>query len=415
VVALVLLLCALETGAHAQTADDRGGFTARQVSLSSGYTAVQLPPVTFGGNLPNDILTEDLMTIGAAEIAWRHGTPRTTYALDLFGTYTARARYSQLSAPGGDLTFGVSRAFGRRWRLQAGVATALASSDQLGFQPTRIRRLISDATSVEDLAGTVALASSPDPDVTRAVLLVPISQSLDESDIYGNRIMVSSGRSEATYAHSVRLTTYFRGSYTVVRQISSSHDPGQAPPSPDSTAERATAGVRYRRSERTQLTAALDWSQTSGVSADKALFATLGHGWSGRKWLTAATVGVAFRPFAGTAGVAPETTSATRAPALIWSAAIGYKFRAQTLLVQYSRAPHDEYGRGGRNLETGFQGNVQSVAGSWSWSAPRSRWSAQSDVSMLRRPGNFSYIDSWLSTVGIGRQLGPRVRLVGRP
>ena len=31
---------------------------------------------------------------------------------------------------------------------------------------------------------------------------------------------------------------------------------------------------------------------------------------------------------------------------------------------------------------------------------------------MIRRPGNFSYIFTWLSTTGIGRQLGPNVRLI---
>jgi hypothetical protein len=98
---------------------------------------------------------------------------------------------------------------------------------------------------------------------------------------------------------------------------------------------------------------------------------------------------------------------------LIYNGAIGYRFRTQTLLVQYSRAPHDEYGHGGRNIATGFEGNVQSVVGSWSWSAPRSAWMARSDLSIFRGPGNFSYIYTWLSTVSVGRRLGPNVQLIG--
>ena len=60
------------------------------------------------------------------------------------------------------------------------------------------------------------------------------------------------------------------------------------------------------------------------------------------------------------------------------------------------------------------RGNVQSVAGAWSWSAPRGRWMARADVSMVRRPGNFSYIHAWLTTAGIGRQLTPQRPLHGR-
>jgi hypothetical protein len=412
-IAVALLASVLERGALAQTRDDGGGFTIRELSLSSGYASVQLPPITLGGNLPNDVLNADLITSGAAEVDWRRVTPRTNYSLDLFGTYTARTRYSQLSAPGADLAFDVSRALGRRWRVGAGIANEIANSDQLAFQPTQVGRLVEGAGSFDELAGTVALARSPSPDLTQAVLFVPISQSLVGSDLYGNRINASSVKADATYTHSERLATYFHGSYATVRRISSSNEPGQVLSFPDSTAENAGFGVRYGRSERSQLTAALDWSKTSGDFTDERVAATVGYGWAGRKWFTAATAGADLRPFETPAAIGPVTTIPNRTPAIIYSAAIGYKFGTQTLLAQYRRASHDEYGHGGRNIATGFEGNVQSVVGSWSWLAPRSHWMAQSDFSMLRGPGNFSYIYAWLSTIGVGRQLGPNVRLMG--
>jgi hypothetical protein len=407
-----LLLPALGKTAVAQTREDAGGFTVREVSLSTGYASIRLPPITLGGTLPNDILNADLITSGAAEIGWRRGTPRTMYTFDLLGTYTARARYAQLSAPGGTLTFGVSRALGRAWRLGAGVTTAIANLDQLAFQPTQARRLVDDALSFDDLAGTVALARSPSPDLTQAALFVPISQSLVGSDLYGNRIMASSIRADATYVHSVRLTTSFHGSYTTDRRISSSNEPGQVLRFPDSTAENVGVGVRYGRSERRELTVAVDWSKAAGVFTDEAVLVTLGYGWTGRKWFTATSVGAALRPFQPVA-VAPVTTIRDRTPAIIANVFLGYKFQTQTLLVQYNRASHDEFGNGGRNIATGFEGNVQSAGGSWLWSAPRSRWTAEWNFSVLQRPGNFSYIYSWLSTIGIGRQLGPNARLMG--
>src|SRR5262249_58401267 len=121
----------------------------RQVSVSSGYASVQLPPITLGGNLPNDVLSADLITTATAEIDWRRVTPRTQFALDLAGTYTARSRYSKLSAPGANLTAGVSRLVGRRWQVGAAIAGAMANADQLAFQPTQAGRPIEGAAAVE--------------------------------------------------------------------------------------------------------------------------------------------------------------------------------------------------------------------------------------------------------------------------
>jgi hypothetical protein len=224
--------------------------------------------------------------------------------------------------------------------------------------------------------------------------------------------MASSVEADAAYVHSARLTTYLHGRYTNVRRISSSHDLEQVLLFPDSNAESAGVRFRYSRSERSRLTATVNWSQASGVFTHQGVGAAIGYGWTGRKWFTEATVG-AMRLFETEADTAPVTTTRGGPVAIIYSAAIGYKFRTQTLLAQYRRAPHDDYGNGGRNVATGFEGDVQSVAGSWSWSAPRSRWVAQSDFSLVRRPGNFSYIYAWLSRTGIGRQLGPNLRLMG--
>jgi len=411
-IAVALLVPGLDKRALAQTTEGGGGFVVRDMSLSTGYASVQLPPITLGGNLPTDVLNADLITSAAGDLDWRRVTPRTAYIFELFGTYTARGRYSQLSAPGANLTFGLARTLGRRWRLEAGVTGALINSDQLAYRPTQTRRLIDDAGSFADLAGSVALARSPSPDLTQAVLFVPISQSLVGSDLVGNRIMASSAEVAATYKHSVRLATYFRGSYTTVRRISSTNESALVVPVPDSNAENVSAGVRYDRSERTQLTADLNWSQTSGVFTDETAIATVGYGWSGRKWFMVSTVGAALQPFQRAGGSVPVTSVPDRSPTVIGSALIGYKFRTQALLVEYRRASHNDYGQGGRNIATGFEGNVQSIVGSWSWTAPRSRWMAQSDFSVLRRPGNFSYIYAWLSTIDIGRQLGPNLRLM---
>jgi hypothetical protein len=412
-IAVACLIAVLEGAVLAQTNDDRGGFSVRELGLSTGYAFVQLPPLTLGGKLPDDVLNADLITSGTVDVDWRHITSRTRYALELFGTYTARTRYAPLSAPGANLAFGASRAFGSKWRLGAGVVNTITSSDLLTYEPSPMRRLEESQQSFNDLADTIAFARSPNPDPTQAALFVPISQQLAVSDLYGYRMLAASARANATYAHSVRLTTYTRGNYTIVRQLSSNHDSRGMLPSPDSNTESVSGGVRYDLSERTQLTGGLEWSQTSGVSADRVLSATVGYAWSGRKWFASAAGGVAMRPFAISNATPQLTTSPSQTVLPIYDAAIGYKFRTQTLIVEYSRVAHDEYGHGGRNGATGFENSVHSVAGLWSWSPRRSHWMARSDISMIRRPGNFSYINAWLATVGIGRRLGPNVRLFG--
>ena len=410
--AAAFLLVLLQGSAGAQTSDDRGGFTVRELSLSSAYASVQPPPITLGGNLPPDILDVDLLTTGTAAIDWRRVTPRTRYLFELFGAYTAHTQYRQLSAPYGTLTFAASRWLGRRWRLDAGVGSVMASSDELMAPPTQAHRLARDARSFDDLSATVALARSPGPDRAHAALFLPITSSLVTSDVYGSRSLVSNTKAGATYRHSLRLATFVRAGYTSSRPIWSNGDPARMLRSPESRAASGGIGVSYDRSERTQLTVALDWSQTSGVSVDKVLIATVGQSWSGRKWFSAATLGAGI-PFQIRSAAEPSTAVASRTPELVYRGTIGYKFGAHTLLAQYSRAAHDEYGHGGRNVVTGFEGNVQSAVGAWFWSTPGSAWLARADLSVVRRPGNFSYIYAWLSTAGVGRQIRPSIRLMG--
>lgn len=407
-----LLAQALPAAAHAQTNEDRGSFAIREVSLSSGYAFVQLPPITLGGHQPPDVLASDLIGTATAHIDWRRITARTRYRFDLFGTYSARARYSRLNAPGTSAAFGVSRALGRRWRLGAGAANAIVGSDQVVFHQTGTRRAVDDAASFDDLAGRAAGVRSPHPDPDAASLFIPIRQSFTESDLFVNRIMATGAEAEASYVHSPKLAAYFHGSYTDVRRISSNHDADDVLTYPDSRAQTAGLRVRYSRSERTGISAMANWSQASGVFTHEGVSAALGYAWSGRRWFAELTAG-AMLPLETEADTASAAADRGRNVGAVVAAALGYKFRAQTLLAQYRRAPHDDYGNGGRSVVTGFEGDVQSLAASWSWSAPRSRWVASSDFSLVRRPGNFSNIYAWLATAGAGRRIGRDVRVMG--
>lgn len=409
-VILLILIVALADRVDAQTNDDKGTFAVRELSLSTGYAFVQLPPITLNGQLPDGVLSEDLITMGTATVDWRRVTAHTRYRLDAFGMYTLRTNYPRLSAPGGDVRFGITRLLGNRWRLGGDASAMLSSSDRLAYQPA-LTPLGAAPASFEDLAGAAAVPKSPHPDPDQAALFVPINTSLAASDLHGDRMLASSVRGNVSYAHSARLATYVRGGYTVVLPVSRS-ERAESLSQRETRTETAGVAMSYDSSERSQITWALDWSQTSGISENTVIAATLGYGWFGRKWFTSVTVGAA-PSLSEAADTASPTADGTRIPPIVFSGALGYRFLTQTFLIEYSRTTHDEFGYAGRNSVTGFEGNVQSVGGSWSWSSPRSRWSARTDVSLVRRPGNFSYIYAWLATAGVARKISPNVRLVG--
>jgi hypothetical protein len=408
--AVVVIAVLMATrSARAQTTDAGSGASMREARVSTGYASVQLPPVALGGVPPADVLTADLITTASLTIDWRRVRPLTEYTLEASGVYATHARYSPLSAPGADVTCAVTHRAGIRWRLEAAADAALTNADQLAFQPRQSDRLVNAAGSVADLAN--ALTRSPDPDRTQAELFEPLRESLDASDVYGNRIFAWNARAEAIYSHSNRLAMDVHSNYTAVRRVSSNNDPGPALPFPDSAASRAGAELTYDRTERSRVTATVDWSQTSGAYADAGIVATAGYEWSGRKSFAEASAGAAVRLVDAAAPLA--TTTSERTPAIVGRAAVGYRFGGQTLFAQYRRSSHDEYGHGGRNVATGFQGNVQSFDGSWAWSVPHRSWMTHATVSMLRGPGNFTYIYAWLTTFEIGRELGHDVRLTG--
>ena len=284
---LLILMAVLEQGVRAQTNDDKGSFAVRELSVSTGYVFVQLPPITLGGQPPDGVLNEDLITMGTATIDWQRVTARTRYRLDAFGMYTARTFYPRLSAPAADVRFGISRLFGSRWRLATDVSALLSSSDRLAYQPAQARG-VGAQVSFEDLAGAAAVPRSPHPDPVQAALFVPINTSLAASDLHGDRMFASSVRLDASYAHSARLATYFRGGYTIALPVSANTDRGGMLSPSDTRTGTVGVGVdtTARNGPRSQwpltghrppaLLRTSSWARPSGT-ADRTEVVHVGH------------------------------------------------------------------------------------------------------------------------------------------
>src|ERR1039457_7216770 len=134
---LLILLSAGATASAQDSADaqrDAGGLVLRSVTLSTGYTAVQLPPVTLGGFLPNDVFGADLITTGGVGLSWNHSTARTTIDGSFGGTYTTRAKYSNLNSFGTNSTLALKRQIGRFWHLAASATEFITDSEQASSQ-----------------------------------------------------------------------------------------------------------------------------------------------------------------------------------------------------------------------------------------------------------------------------------------
>lgn len=396
--------------AHAQPEpSDRpeAGLVLREISVTSGYASLQLPPVTLGGGLPNDILQNDLVTSVQTNLGWskvaRNGS---VLSFDVTGMYTARVKYSSMNAAGGTAALGITQMLGRKWAATFGVSTALFNSDQASFEPTAAQRKVNSATSVEDLAGRVNVPRSQNPDPSQAALFVPISDSAIVNDAYGNRLLTSVAKAGLTYTQSATLSVFVNGNYVSAQRVGSSGEPGVAQPFRDSQFYTANAGVSYSPSRATEVTAAVSRTQSTGLYVNEATSATFTFGWTGREWFTELMGGWSVRPAAPPAsGVIPTDFSRSRS-GITYTGNVGYKFRSQTLLAGIHRGLNDSQAYGS------VEGDVHSFLASWYWSPLRSKWSAQANVTGHRTPGNFLYIYTWKANASIGREVRSNLQVL---
>src|SRR5262245_37369084 len=124
------LVVLLSVGATASAQGDVRGLVLRSVSISTGYTAVQLPPVTLGGFLPNDVFGADLITSSGVDLSWNRSTARTTLGASFAGTYTMRAKYPGMNSFGTNASLELTRRIGRFWRASLSATEFITDSEQ---------------------------------------------------------------------------------------------------------------------------------------------------------------------------------------------------------------------------------------------------------------------------------------------
>jgi hypothetical protein len=407
----LLVVCA-NSVATAQATRQQEGLVVREIAVSTGYGSVQLPPITLSGILPPDAFNADSITTAEGALNWKNVTHRSIYRIDVEGNYTARVKYPEMNSFGGTAALGMSRTFGRNWRASLGANSALTSSEQGAFMPTPAQQLAGSDGTVEELSNRLASARSPNPDAGQGSLFVPINQSVAANDQYGNQILSNAATAGLTYANTSRLSTTFGVGYASMKRVGPSHEPGLALPFPDSSVESLGGEVSFAVTRRTKLAGNVDWSRSIGAFNDEVTSAGASYQWTGRKWFSQAGVGLGIRP--GPRGGTQESASLEkRSYGIKYDLHLGYRGTTHTFLAGNTRGFRDGYGYGSRNAVTGFGGGVWSVEGLWNWEPLNSRWNMQTDFSLFRSPGNFSFIYTWLETTHIGFRLASNFQMRG--
>jgi hypothetical protein len=370
-------------------------FNIRSASVSSGYSFVQLPPITLGGYLPSQALENDLITTGAGEVGWRKTGAGFLYDLDLGGSYTGRVKYSQIDGFGSYGSFTVKRSFRRRWSTVVGGSYFLANSATTAFLPTPSPDAVT--TTADPLEGAATLARSRNPDPTQAALFVPINQSADYMAAYGQQMFGSGAVANLTYSHSARFSSYLGIGYSSIQGIPLKNE--SLAPFPSSQTQSVNGGISYSLSTHSSMSAGISRSKVVGAFQSSGNTATTSFDWFGRRWFSSVS-----------AGVGMVTGGTSSPPGIVYAISAGYKTTSQTFVIATDRRLFDPFGYGGVNPETGFHGTFLELTGTWYWSPLRSKWNAHANIGYSRNIGNFSYILGFNSTGAFARQITPTLR-----
>jgi hypothetical protein len=397
----------------------RNGLVVSAVSVESGFTSVTLPPITLGGILPPDALSEDLITTASMALGWREGDSRSSYSLAIVGNRTQRAKYTKISATGGSVDFGAGRRFHRRWAVSVGVNAFIANSDQLGMQHTQSDGNYGQAAlrgygpaALRGYATPLDLARSvrpkATPDIAQASLFVPISQTLAATKTYGNQLMGDGTSANLSYAPSRRMSIYGGVGYTALRRLASSNEPGVTFDFPPSDLRNGNLGLGYSLSRSQSLTLTISRTISTGGFPDNSWSIYTGYSWAGRGWFTDLTVGVANAKDFGTPvaeGLRVAEATVSSRYDVHYSFSEGYRGRTQSARIRLFRglSPAQAY--------LAIWGKDIGVEGYWSWTPVRGNWGAQASINQSRGIGNFLLINTWHADAGLTRSLKPRVRM----
>jgi hypothetical protein len=410
---ITAIACLSAAGGIASAQSDERGLVLQNVTVSSGYTSIVLPPITLGGYLPQDVLSADMITTGSATIGWQKGGPRSSYNFGLSGNRSQRAKYTKISALGGSTSLGATHKIFRRWEASIGASAYVGNSDQLSFeQSQRTDGGIARPFSFRGYTNPLALAQSvrpkATPDIAQASLFLPVSQSLAATETYGNQLAGTGTSVGLSYTWSARLSAFGGVGFSTMQKLASSNEPGVVSGFPPSASKNVNVGAGYSTSRSTHVTVSFSRAVSTGLFPDSATIGSIGFGWSGRSWFTDTTVGIGGTKDYGPllAGLSATGGSAHSLPQLNYSISLGHRGRTQSLRVRAFRGLNDAQGYGA------LWGKNVGIEGFWDLTPVRSKWSSFATIHQARGLGNFLVINEWHANASVSRGLGQTTRLL---
>jgi hypothetical protein len=384
-----------------------GGLQIRSISiygayysngLASGTTTVQPGlangPSDFGGG-------------AAVAFEWTKFTERSTFSLNYTPSYTARGRYSSLNALNHNMFLNLSRKLAPRWRFGFSAAADFSNLEQYLFSSSALSSVASTPASFNDLAaGLLSGNFANNPQLGVVLTNPPLAESPLRVLVYGARMLTTSAQASLAYSVSPRLTVSFTASGSRSQHISEPQglDATVFYLVPTTTSAGANLDVSYSLSPVTKVGASVtttrvfSWLQDFYTTQSVASWGrTLGRSLLVQMHGGVGVIQIVGRPRYGV----PSK------PRPVFGGSLAYKANDHTFLASFSQMASDSYGFGATTNS--------SADATWRWARYGRRWWTEAGFGWQQFNGNgVSSLSGWRTTVGINRQLTPRIGLLAQ-
>lgn len=375
------------------------GLRLTDVSISYSYFS-QYYPGAFG-SLPGLPVSGSggagSVIQGSASFGWSKLTEKSTVSISYTPSYARGFEFSSYHSLNQSLGVMASRKLTSKLTLMTSFQGLVTDFSQLLFAPTSYDNLAGTSATFDEFASGILTGQSTNLGLSQLLALAPVNGSPQTAFLYGGREMSAAASVSLLYSWSSRSS--FDLSVEAMRTQflstgSAGNSLGPASLIPETTLGSANLGWSYSLTPRTTL--GVNVSSNRVVSKLEDAYSSQISGSIGRTltthWFAQAMFGVGYiNPVRQTFAVPPGTEPE-------FSASIGYKFKAQTLLGSYSRMVSDSYGLNAYA--------TQGSSGAWTWSRPGSSISLGAGFGYSHLSGStLSNTTSWTGHAGFTKRL----------
>lgn len=388
---------------------EQPGFHLNQISLFSAYS--NLNETVSSPGIPGQTVSAHVFGNGiSAGAGWsKPATDLSTFAVNYNVNYSYQPADSN-TVSAGYLTQSLSaiwsQKLGTKWSFSLSLSGAMGSFNQLIFAPTSDQVLSSLPGTAQELAGTVVLGQTTNPDLAAAQNGASALISPQENLFYGGRFLSATLSSSLSYAISPRLSIGLGVSGSRLQTLSNQNS--GVPDAfiiPQTTAAGANVRIGYELTPRTSLSG--DVAYFRGISPVSSPSGAVSIG-LGRevteRWFVRGSAGTGFYsgPTYNSAGI--QTGTGFHELQATYSGSTGYRARSNTFIASVSRVVGNSYSLGASGMLL--------ASAAWSWNRPGGNWSLTASAGESRFIGSgWGDNNGYYVSVGARRRLATRVSM----